>query len=161
MTTVFVVSKWPSVFFLLVAALVLAALVGFVSARDQFVSHDDRGLVLWMGGLLVVAIVTFVSYWCFRQAQLRTDYLQGRASIVEGCLTGFTRSPVPGHDSDSIRVGQEKLSYDDNTPNGGYHVTEAEGGAIHADSRVRLYLVGDVIVRLDVQQHACPVAPRI
>ena len=33
------------------------------------------------------------------------------------------------------------------------------GGPIHADSKIRAAFVGNDVVRLEVQQHACPPAP--
>ena len=81
--------------------------------------------------------------------------------LVQGCLDGFVPSPSIGHTPDTIRVDGRTFSYADFVINGpGFHQTEAYGGPIHANTWVRLFLVGDSIVRVDVAQGACPAAPR-
>ena len=160
MTTVFVVARWPSALLVSIAAIVVVILVCFMLERRQFVAPDDQLLALWMTGALAVAVVGAISFLFFRQAQLRDAYVNRRTAMVEGCLGGFIPSRVPGHSPDVIRIGDRELSYSDNIDTGGYNTTEAMGGQIHADTKVRIHLVGDVIVRLDVQQHACPSAPR-
>ena len=87
-------------------------------------------------------------------------YRAHRYQVVDGCLQTFVPSPIPGHSPDTIRVDGRTFSYDDYVEVPGFHQTEDGGGPIHADTWVRLFLVGDAIVRIDVVQKACPEAPR-
>ena len=88
-------------------------------------------------------------------------YRADRYEVVAGCLNGFDPSPVVGHTPDAIRVDGRTFSYADSYITGpGFHQTEARGGPIHPDTWVRLFLVGNSIVRVDVAPGVCPAAPR-
>jgi hypothetical protein len=51
-------------------------------------------------------------------------------------------------------MGRRIISYGGPHPGPGFARTENEGGPIHADSWLRVVLVGDVIVRLDTDSEA-------
>ncbi len=91
--------------------------------------------------------------------RVASAYQAHRYQVVAGCLTRFVRSTSEGHTPDAITVAGRTLSYADSEETFGFHTTEISGGPIHADTWVRLFLVDDVIARLDVAQHACPRAP--
>jgi hypothetical protein len=109
---------------------------------------------------LAIALVSLSSYSLFFQQRALVDkFKNGQYSIVSGCLQNFSPSKSAGHTPDRVKVGGKTFVYSDNDENGGYHQTEISGGDIHADSKVVLYVVDGVIMRLDIRQHACADAP--
>jgi hypothetical protein len=50
------------------------------------------------------------------------------------------------------------FQYSDYMVTSGFHNAESHGGSIHPDSKLRLTVVGSDIVKVEVQQHACPAA---
>jgi hypothetical protein len=90
-------------------------------------------------------------------ARLQSAVRANTVEIITGCLSGF--APAKVREADDIAVfGRRIVSYGERSRPFGFHVTEIAGGPIHADSSVRLVLVGNTIIRADVEQHACPVA---
>ena len=67
--------------------------------------------------------------------------------------------PQEGHDVEKIEVDGHIFTYSDYISTPAFHITESHGGPIHADSKVRLAFSGQDIVRVEVQQKACPKAP--
>lgn len=115
-----------------------------------------------MGAAFGVMAVTFsanVSSLFGRQQRLYGDYAAGKATVLTGCLQHFSPSQIQGHTPDQIEVAGRAFSYADYSENGGFHLTAISGGPVRADSWVRLYALGDTIVRVDVAPHACPSAP--
>ena len=84
----------------------------------------------------------------------------GRLNTVSGCISGFHPMPSEGHEDEVVQVGGKKFSYsdfDETSPS--FNKTEALGGPIHPDSRLKIFYTGNNIVRLEVQDHTCPKAP--
>jgi hypothetical protein len=134
------------------------------SIRDQVpdTSRPEAWLLTAIPGgfLLILALfplkTVFLDY-----PRMIAAYREHQYQVVAGCLDGFDPSPVVGHTADTIRVGGRTFSYADFTITGpGFHQTAAYGGPIRSDTWVRLFLVGDSIVRVDAAQKACPSAPR-
>jgi len=145
---------------LCVSLIIVGALV-FRYPISVGATDGNRGLIKAIGGTICVLSIGFLLMlggWHLREARLRQDYAEGRYTLVTGCLTSFLPSRGPGHTPDVIEVGGRKIYYSDSIDDGGYHLTELSGGVIHADSYVKLFLVNNVIVRVDVRQRACPVA---
>lgn len=122
-----------------------------------------------LGGVLAAIMLLSLSLdglmVAFEIPRLVAAYRAGEYRVVEGCLSGFHPSTSEGHTPDVIRVGGHVFSYSDNIDARGFHETEISGGPIHADTWVRLFVVGDQlfpvhghIVRVDVAQRACPPA---
>jgi hypothetical protein len=85
--------------------------------------------------------------------------LDGTYQRTEGCVQGFHPMGREGHQLERVQVNGQEFDYSDFVLTSGFRQTEAYGGPIHADSRVRLGYVGSDIVRVEVVDHACPRAP--
>lgn len=92
---------------------------------------------------------------------LRTARSDGSFSVTEGCLQSFHPMPYDGHDTERLGINGRCFSYSDYSLTPAFNHTEAHGGPVHADSRLRVYYVGGSIVRLEVADHACPAAPDV
>jgi hypothetical protein len=165
--TVFLISRTP-------VELIMLALMGFVGVvmglamtfwPPRYSFGDGRDAVLRFIGPAILLISTAVFCAClfftFRQFDRFDKYVNGRYQIIYGCLQGFSPSTSAGHTPDVIKVQGRRFEYSDSIFDGGYHLTEVSGGYVHADTWVKIYLVDNVIARLDVRQHACPTAPAI
>ena len=169
--TEFVVERWPAGLvgqLALVLALFLAAgacLYSSVTWLRKARSNDLARLSsIGSGMFTVIGLVgLFFGSWnlLVKQGDLVRRYKSGAYEKFEGCLNGFSPSPIRGHTPDVIQIDTRILSYTDYNNNGGFHTTEALGGPIRADSWVRLFVIGDVIVRVDARDHACPPAPPV
>jgi hypothetical protein len=105
-----------------------------------------------------------------RERAFREAVRTGPIQKAEGCLDYF----LPGSTGEGRWTGVDerwsvagrRLSYSQGDMGSAFHQIEARGGPVHADSRVRVSLVPDThsgganIVRLEVQDGACPAAPR-
>jgi hypothetical protein len=157
--TIFAVSgPPPSLFVAPVICIGMVALgLGFAMypgrARD---AQTQKIFAFVLAGFAAVLGVVLSASAVVDYAHVASDYRAHRYQVVAGCLGRFTRSTSEGHTPDVITVAGRTLSYADNEETFGFHTTEISGGPIHADTWVRLFLVDDVIARLDVAQHACP-----
>ena len=133
------------------------------SIRDQVPDTSRREMWLLtaiLGGFLLFLAIFPLKMAFFDYPSTIADYRAHHYRVVDGCLTGFDAGEHAGHSPDSIRIGGRTFSYADAVLVIGFHQTEAEDGPIHADSWVRLFLVGNSIVRVDVGKGVCPRAPR-
>ncbi len=140
----------------------LAFVILFCSV--MFMSKNfPRALAYFLGSAMIVIALIMITVSLndilVRYPRVIEAYRAHRYQVVDGCLQAFVPSPIPGHSPDTIRVGGREFSYDDYVEVIGFHQTENGGGPIHADTWVRLFLVGDAIVRVDAVQKACPTAP--
>lgn len=101
--------------------------------------------------------------WLFgslaQTANLESAIKAGEAYVVEGCLQHFHPMPEGGHDSERLQLDGRVFEYSDYLVTAAFNNAESHGGPIHPDSRLRLTVVGSDIVKVEVQQHACPAAP--
>lgn len=103
-----------------------------------------------------------------RERALQTAVRSDLVRTVEGCLDTFTpeqASSMRGATSNERwSVAGQRFAYSSGDMGSAFHQTEREGGPVHADSRVRVSFVPDrfaggvQIVRLEVMDHACPMA---
>lgn len=132
---------------------------------DRILPNGPKGMA---GKLLALCFFVFTSFaagnWLLshneQASALKSAERTGHLSVVEGCLQHFHPMPQTGHDEEQIEVGGQVFTYSDyieTTP--AFNRTESHGGPIHADSKVRLAFSGNEIVRVEVQQKACPAAP--
>jgi hypothetical protein len=144
-----------SLFFLFICA------SGFFLLRELKHKGEKEKAALFMaavGALFALCLAGGGGLLIYKQANLAVEYRRGHYQVLSGCLEAMTPAK-DDHRADEIKVGGRYLSYAEYASDGGYHETEIDGGEIHPDSWVRLYLIGYAIVRLDVRQHACPAAP--
>lgn len=102
-------------------------------------------------------------------ARARAAARSGRLSVAEGCLSAFHPGSATAQRSiagDEVwTVNGMTFAYGTGNVRIGYARVEALGGAVHADSRVRVHFLDNApqrraeILRLDVQDAACPTAP--
>ncbi len=132
---------------------------------DRILPNGPKGI---LGKLFALCFFGFTSFvagsWLLSHNEqanaLKSAEKAGRLSVIEGCLQHFHPMPETGHDEEQIEVGGQVFTYSDyieTTP--AFNRTESHGGPIHADSKVRLAFSGNDIVRVEVQQKACPPAP--
>jgi len=114
--------------------------------------------IVWSLGVLVALGSDFTQT---REARARVragDYV-----VTEGCLEHFhPGSPATRRAARSAGPSPaRRFSYANGSVGPRYHVTEAAGGAVHPDARVRVTHLADSedILRLQVIPHACPPAP--
>ena len=99
--------------------------------------------------------------------QARAAVRDGSFRTVEGCLSAFhpgeKGSGRTTSGNEAWTVGGKRFSYGTGDPGFTWHLVEALGGAVHADSRVNVAYLGrpgrKEILRLAVTAHACPRAP--
>jgi hypothetical protein len=131
---------------------------------DRFFTRGPKGtagkIFAWVF-FLFSGIVSMT--WLFTSVtgenSLKSAVKSGNFSVAEGCLQHFHPMPEEGHDTERIEINGRVLEYSDYIITAGFHTTESHGGPIHPDSKIRLTVVGDDIVRVEVQQHSCPTAP--
>ncbi|WP_145750089.1 hypothetical protein [Nitrospirillum amazonense] len=139
--------------------------------RPGFGLEGRAWMMRWL--ILPFSIVWLIffsagAYFDFRYAyEAQADVRAGRYHTVQGCLTHFypgsPRSRL-SRDFERWRVAGMDFAYADEKIGFGYHALEMHGGIVHADSKVQVSYVRRLsgrndIVRLEVWQHACPVAP--
>ena len=166
MQTVFLVSSRPpsiDIYIFSICFVLLTVFLIVIGFNRRFIAHNLTIVALLGVGLFVISSATIWTLWSMTngQRQLYQAYEGGRDKVYDGCLEVFSPSKIAGHTPDTIRVAGHEFSYSDNNEDGGYHLTEISGGYIHADTLVKVYAVGDVIVRLDVREHGCPMAPAV
>ncbi|MDB5430746.1 MAG: hypothetical protein JWP35_1862 [Caulobacter sp.] len=133
---------------------------------------DRLRLMGWWG-------LPFSAFWlafvCFMGVGMTSHLLEardrvarGEVSMAEGCLDYFQPGNGPSRSvagDERWKTGGVQFEYGQGEVRFGYHRDEANGGIVHADSRVKVSFLVDPflrrydIVRLDVAQHACPPAP--
>jgi hypothetical protein len=135
------------------------------------------GVVFSRRRLFIIAFaviwLTFTSIMTFQDVQhafdVRHRLSRGEYQTLEGCLDFFHPGWFDGGrtvaDDERWSVAGHQFEYGENQVRFAYHLVEPRGGAVHADTRVRVayvtdqFLGRDDIVRLQVRQHACAAAP--
>ena len=120
--------------------------------------------IIWLGFTSMMAVTEANAV-----RQIREAVSHGHFQTVEGCLTAFHPGAPEGSKSiagDEVwSVVGERFEYGQGEVRPTYHRVEGAGGAVHADTKVRVSFVsssfygGDEIVGLSVIPHACPRAP--
>ena len=108
-----------------------------------------------------------------RDRALDAELQSGRVRLAEGCLDHYVpERPAQGiststSDDEHWRVAGREFSYGSGDMGRAFKASALDAGPVRADSRVRVrYIIDPVtgmdrIVRLEVADHACPVAPYI
>ena len=95
----------------------------------------------------IALAVTLAQHW-ETQNLLRDP----RLSVVEGPVTDFVPMPEAGHAMETFRVQGQSFSYSDFVVVSGFHNAASHGGPIHDGLNVRVTHVGDVILKIEVEQ---------
>ena len=151
------------------AAIVLRRTRHWTSGRQR-----DIRTAIWVFFVFMLIWTASAIWFLIEDVQhahnVRYDLSQGKYFTLEGCLESFRAGKaysgrVEGNEGWVLR-GHE-FSYGSNQIWFAYHAVEPQGGIVHADSWVRVsfvhddFLRRDDIVRLEVNEHACPSAPDI
>lgn len=104
-------------------------------------------------------------------ATIRRAVRSGDVETVEGCLDYFRPGSPTGTKTtagnEEWSIGGKVFSYGQGEVRPGYHLVSSRGGAVHPDTRVRVSFVMSPaygrpeIVKLEVAQHACPIAREV
>lgn len=135
--------------------------------------HRRLGALFYLPLALPIALGAGWLMWHDMQhvRAVKAKIQSGQFASAEGCLSQFHPGLASPNEADSgfeqWSVAGLAFEYSADEVRFGYHQVEPNGGLVHADSWVRVgYVDDDVlgrrdIVRLEVQQHACPPAPDI
>lgn len=107
-------------------------------------------------------MVVFASLWFIGvfttthsgYSSLQSAYRRGQFSIVEGIVEDFKPMPYEGHSQECFSVDLERFCYSDFEITAGFNNTRSHGGPIREGVPVRVFYIGDTIVRLDVADDA-------
>lgn len=94
--------------------------------------------------VVTLAIITLGGSY-FRRAM--TDH---RTETIEGVVEEFTPMPAAGHAMERFCVQGRCFEYSDFVITGGFNKTSSHGGPIRLGLRVRLAVLNDTILRLEV-----------
>lgn len=130
---------------------------------DRFFTRGPKGKAGKLFAWIFFLFSSFVAVaWIFTSVSqagaLKAAIKSGQVSVVEGCLQRFHPMPAEGHDTERLDLNGRVFEYSDYIITPGFRNTESHGGPIHSDSKLRLTVVGGEIVKVEVQQHACPAA---
>jgi hypothetical protein len=132
--------------------LILAAVIAFplIALLFYAIRHrklPNRGLILVV--ILFLFLTAPLPYFDWRHYEtLRNEYLNGKALFTEGTVQNFVSLPK----QESFSVNGNQFSYSD------YIITEAfnnmsnHGGPVREGLKVKIWFVGNEILRLDIAQ---------
>jgi hypothetical protein len=132
--------------------LTLVGIVGLVLTRKKRIAQYRRWLlgVAILIGLALSTSCLVVSYSEYKQ--LVADYREGRTDFVEGEVVRFSPMPYEGHRNESFEINGQRFEYSDYSLSAGFNTTRSHRGPIREGIRVRIWHVGNTIVRLDVER---------
>lgn len=114
--------------------------------------------ILWSVAILGFSLIAIIGM-ASQSSELEHSYKTVGTKMVSGCVDRFHAGQEGrGNTFDMIDVGGHEFTYSDADVEPGFHHIETLGGPIHADSWVKLNYIGDHIVRVEVADHACPMA---
>jgi hypothetical protein len=96
-------------------------------------------------------LVTFVSTYSEYLTAV-TALRDGHYGVIEGQISDFVPMPYGGHSMESFAVEGHRFSYSDYVVTAGFHNTASHGGPIRDGLYVRIFYVGNLILRLQVAQ---------
>ncbi len=101
-------------------------------------------------GFAILWTVTAVGSTYTEYVQLRRALSSGAATVIEGRVESFDPMPYSGHKNESFVVAGKRFEYSDFEPTSAFNNTKSHGGPIDEGRQIRLWCVGDRIVRLAV-----------
>ncbi len=97
---------------------------------------------------LLVSLVVFVPHF----VKLRSAYVSGRTSVVEGVVENFRPAPALGPARESFSVRGVIFSYNVLDDTACFHNGPLHGGPIRAGSDIRIHYNDECIQRVDVRR---------
>ena len=103
--------------------------------------------------LVVFSFIWLMATFGFPYSQYRRlelAYRDGGYSMVEGEVQDFKPMPYEGHTDECFTVSDKRFCYSDFEITAGFHNAASHGGPIRQGLPVRIFYVGNAIVRLDI-----------
>jgi hypothetical protein len=101
-------------------------------------------------GFAVLWTVTTFGATYIEYVQLRRTLASGAAVVIEGRVEDFDPMPYTGHKDESFVVAGKRFQYSDFDATSAFNNSKSHGGPIHEGLQVRVWYVGDRIVKLAV-----------
>lgn len=142
---------WARVAHPLIAVVIGLLLMRFLKSKQIYLVMGVLGVSL--GSLFfLISLIIFVPNF----VKLRSTYVSGRSSIVEGVVENFRPAPAIGPAKESFSVHGVIFSYNalDDTPC--FHDAPLHDGPIRAGLDVRLHYNEGCIQRVDIRRRAGP-----
>jgi len=132
--------------------------------RDRyFGSSEGRPFrllfVIFFSGIMSVGTIVATAGTLEHARFVYARYSRGNIPSTSGCMTSFHPWLGGKNDDEKISLNNMCFNYSDNVMMPGFRHGVARGGPVRADSRLRIYYIGNDIVRLETIGHACPAAP--
>jgi len=130
----------------------IVAILGLVLTRKKRIAPYRRWLlrIAILLGLALSSSCLAVSYSEYNE--LVADYREGRVDFTEGEVVRFSPMPYEGHRNETFEINGRRFEYSDYSLSPGFNTTRSHGGPIHQGIRVRIWHVGNTIIRLDVER---------
>jgi hypothetical protein len=116
--------------------------------RWQQFGNKFSGYFLVLFSLIWLAATLGFPYSQYRG--LEAAYRSGGYSMAEGEVKDFRPMPYEGHADECFSVNSKRFCYSDYEITAGFHHANSHGGPIKQGLPVRVFYIGDTIVRLDV-----------
>lgn len=98
---------------------------------------------------VIWTVIAFIS--TYRQYYTLINVMkEGRYRVVEGVVTHFVPMPYQGHSDERFCVKSVCFRYSDYEETAGFNNTASHGGPIKPGLHVRVFYIGNDIIRLDV-----------
>jgi hypothetical protein len=115
---------------------------------------------IWMLPWFPVAWLSFAVFWTvtaffaigYQYLHDRYTLNSGEAKYVEGVVENFVPMPYTGHADESFTVNGVTFSYSDYGVTPGFNNTASHGGPIKQGLYVRIWYVGDDILKLEIKK---------
>jgi hypothetical protein len=134
-----------------VGLLLTCAAIGLHRKGPEFAVTSFGGARLGNVGLVlsgaVLALLAFQGAAQWRSVSLLQQLHDGRALVTVGTVTNASN---PNWGNESFEVSGRRFDYSDSSSYIGFHQTAANGGPIRNGLQVRVWTIGDVIVRLEI-----------
>ena len=95
-------------------------------------------------------LFAFIASW-EEYHRLTTGYRKGSAEYAEGVVESFSAMPAEGHRDEEFRVNGARFHYSEFSTTCAFHNTQSQGGPLRDGLRVRIWHIGNSIIRLDVE----------
>ena len=133
--------------------LIMGIVIGFplVAILFNAIRHrklPNKGLLSVVIFFLIFTVPTLYFTW-HKYVTLRSDYLNGKDSYTEGIVQDFVSLPK----QESFSVNGNQFSYCDDSPTVAFNNMATRGGPMREGLKVKIWFVGNAILRLDVAQN--------
>jgi hypothetical protein len=140
--------QWRFPAYGLIFVFVGALLLWLGRGRDWPPSRRLVGYCM-IGFACLWSVLTFATMLA-EYLNLSSDYRRGQFSVVEGLVTNFRPMPYEGHREECFSVQSQAFCYSDYEVTAGFNNSASHGGPIREGLPVRVFYVGNTIIRLEV-----------